>query len=373
MEVIVNRRRFTYIVDALLERKRADIFPYNVKGVSVPQLLIPDELRENARVLALFYFFVCIYMRGGIKSHTAFKQLIKLWKDYPHYFEPAEVIKIPTEDVQEMLKKYVGWDSKVAGRFWKVNAKRMDLHWGSNPFEIIKGTRSYDEAVRRIANNDKKSKKERNNSLDLKNQGFIGFQHKMASMLLYFYDWEGWITSFLYPSPADFHHYRIFIANEAISILDPTNGCIRYHNKISESIRTELMHYMKTHNTTPVELGDAIWLYSLAVCGESPATVTKDSVISSLPLFVAGEIKSTFDTPIWTQRQKKKLLRTCGICVLRETCTYAIPSNPYYKKGLIELRTRTPVPCISIPDVLISKQSESTEQDQLPMLFPPDE
>ena len=83
VDIRVNRKRFVEIIDTLVDQKRKNLFPFNTEKAVVPQVLIPEEIRKDKKVHALFYFFTCIYMRGGIESHTAFKQLIKMWFDHP--------------------------------------------------------------------------------------------------------------------------------------------------------------------------------------------------------------------------------------------------------------------------------------------------
>jgi hypothetical protein len=161
----------------------------------------------------------------------------------------------------------------------------------------------------------------------------------MVSMLLYFYDWEGWLTPrFLYPSPADFHHYRLGIANGVIVV----EGDIRFDEKISAPYREMLMQYLRERNADPIEVSDAIWLYSLLLCGESPATRTKNNR-REVPLFDHGEVTEEWKHDQWLESVRKGLVRSCGSCVLESTCTYAIPASPYYRKGQVILRPRAPL------------------------------
>jgi hypothetical protein len=78
MLVTIRKDRMFELIDVLLARLKAKQYPYNKPEAIVPQLVIPKELRRDKRVLALFYFYVCIYMRGGIESLQAFKALIRV-------------------------------------------------------------------------------------------------------------------------------------------------------------------------------------------------------------------------------------------------------------------------------------------------------
>jgi len=364
MKVTMKKERFTFVVDALLERQRKKLLPYNENGATVPQYLIPDEIRSNTHTLACFYFFLCIYMRGGIESHTAFRQLIKMWFKHPKFFDPKLASQIKESEITEVLKEYVGWDSKNAARFWSLNAKRLAKQWGSNPLELIKGLSDYNEAVRRIA---RKTTKQKN--LDTKDDGFYGFQEKMVSMLLYFYDWEGWLPKFLYPSPADFHHYRLFIANEAIIVKTSNGNKIRYSKQISAVIRKGLLDYLKANtNTTTIELADALWLYSFSMCGNSPATITKVS-IDTKELFRKAGIEEWWNFDGWINTRTKSLAKTCVVCVLGKTCKFGIPARSYYSRGIIELRPRPQIQYFPTQNEINNSPTETGEQL---LLFKPD-
>lgn len=335
MQITVNRQKAGMLIDALLARWRVKDFPYNSKRAVLPQTLIPDSIRNDPQTLALFYFFTCLYMRGGIQSATAFRQLIRMWKDKPGLFVPDEAASLEVSVIQETLRKYIGWDAENASRFWKINAGRLSNSWNSNPFELIRGVTSYEEAVRRITN-------KRTTSSDTKEEGFYGFQYKMASMILYFFDWEGWLSPrFLYPSPADFHHYRLFLANEVVVVSGGGGNEIRAQERVSNPMREMLLWYLKSRGADPVELADTLWLFSLLMCGESPDTVTRQFTKKrEAPLFIGKVTEESASHEKWIQTKTTRLLRTCGRCVLQTSCRYAIPANPYFERGTFVLRPR---------------------------------
>lgn len=323
MRVTVDRRQAAKVIDALIERRKKGLQPYDSPRASVPQELIPEDIRKDKRLLARFYFFVCIYMRGGVESHTAFRQLLKMWRAHPELFDAFAVSKLTVEYVQSILKEFVGWDSKNAGTYWHRNAVLLTQHWGGEALSITRNLTSYEEAVRRIAR-----KSGNKGSLDAKEEGFWGFQHKMVSMLLYFFDWEKLLTPrFAYPSPADFHHYRILIATKAV-VVETSNGVpIRFSEKVSRPIRETLMWYLKSRGVDPIILADALWLFSLLLCGESPATMTKES-------------DEPFHPRLWGEGLRRRFRKTCGRCPFASECEVAIPAKPYYRRGQIVLRKR---------------------------------
>ncbi|MBI4118347.1 MAG: hypothetical protein HY455_02345 [Parcubacteria group bacterium] len=360
MEVVVNKRRANHLLDVLVGRYKEKVFPFNLPAAYVPQELIPPSIRDDALTLGRFLFFVCTYMRGGIESHTAFRQLIRMWEAHPELFIPREAMRMTEDAIVPILREYIGWDADNAGRFWRINAERLERGWGGDPRALIQNLTSYDEVIRRIAYKPSSTKKPL--SLDPNDEGFIGFQHKMASLLIYFYDWEGWLKPrFLYPSPADFHHYRLFIANEAVMVTMDEGREIRYHEKVSGVIRDLTLEYLEKTGADPIDLADAIWLYSLLLCGESPATVVNGAPKEILPLFAEGDEGRSGDSA-WSAGQLKRLMRTCGACPLQDTCVYAIPSQPYYRRGTLLLWERERPPLILPPHAREPKVAAPDEE-----------
>jgi hypothetical protein len=342
MHVVVHQERVSELLDVLLARWRSipKHYPFDRKDAVVPQSIIPKEMRQNQFTLACFYFYACIYMRGGIESLQAFSALIKMWRKYPDLFDPMHAAWLQPRDIQPILKEFIGWDSKAASKNWIENSRRLRNNWQSNPLCVIKGLSSYKEALRRIRNKiSKRDKKE----AGPRNEGFLGFQPKMVSMILYFYDWEGWLKPrFLYPAPADFHNFRLALANR-IMVVTPSTATIRSSEKISAPWRKALMDYMKKTGADPIEVSDVLWLFSLTMCGNSPATLTFEvHPLTRRPahLFAHAGVEEEWDHMQWVRTKRQRLERTCMICPFEKTCMFGIPARPYYRLGLLELRPR---------------------------------
>jgi hypothetical protein len=347
MEVQLDRERLFEVLDVLLARWSSSPkqYPFTHKDATIPQTIIPDALRSDPHKLARFYFYACIYMRGGIESSQAFRALLTMGQEHPELFDSLHAQWMKEEEVQNILKRFIGWDSKAASINWIENSKRLMRNWDGDPFKLIKGVKSYTEALRRIKN---KRGKDEFKKAGSNNIGFRGFQPKMVSMLLYFYDWEGWLKPrFPYPSPADFHNFRIGFANRILRVSPPT-AVFRTQEKISAVWRAGIMDYLQVRKADPVKVADALWLFSLVMCGNSPATTTyKTPPIEKKErpaLFHFGNVTEHWkqDESLQTSR-REKLLETCGICLCAATCDFAIPAYPYYTLGQLELRPREKV------------------------------
>ncbi len=292
MQVTVDQQKVFAMLDVLVGRWKEKRYPYNRPDAVIPQTILPTDLVKDQYTLACWYFYVCIYMRGGIESLQAFNALIRMWRQSPHFFDPGHAALMRPEDIQPVLKKFIGWDSKAASINWVYNSRRLMQDWKGDPLNLTKGLRDYDEALRRMRN---KMTQRDLREAGVDGAGFRGFQPKMVSMLLYFYDWEGqslrgrnqrWLKPrFYYPSPADFHNFRLALAtiamtverNPADDIWEEVYGgqLIRTSERISAPWRKTVMAYLLDRQADPLEIADAIWLFSLVMCGNSPATVTK--------------------------------------------------------------------------------------------------
>jgi len=342
MKVTVHRDQVFALVDMLLERWQSTPkqHPFNLRDAVIPQVVIPPSLRNNKHELACFYFYVCIYMRGGIESLQAFNAMLRMRDAHPDLFKPIYAQWLSALQVQEILKEFVGWDSRQASIHWVENSRRLARKWKGEPLRLIKGLRDYDEALRRIKN--KRTKTELAKAGE-DGAGFMGFQPKMVSMFLYFMDWEKLLNPrFLYPAPADFHNYRIGLATGAIEVDTAAGQVIRYSEKISAPWREALMAYLKIRRADPVAVADVLWLFSLTMCGNSPATITKEEEDEQeeamSTLFSNGHSGSFHGSA--TPELLRGYQKTCLVCPLATKCRFGIPARPYYRKGVLVLRDR---------------------------------
>lgn len=324
--------------DVIIERWQATPrqFPYDQKGAVIPQVVIPDYIRNNKEFLFNFYFYLCLYMRGGIESLQAFKALIRMATDKPELFDPFFAQHLAPEELQPIIAIYVGWDAKAVTKFWIENSKRLVRNWQGSARTLFKGLNTYDEALRRIRNKRTKSEWKEACRVDDRGEGFMGFQPKMVSMFVYFIDWEGLLDKpFIYPTPADFHNFRFGLSLQII-VLHPQPKNLRSTEKLSEPWRDFTVRYLKARKgkVTPVELADAIWLFSLTLCGASPLTdyhEPKDK--NGHGMFAEhGGLTRTSVPNFLAPRYRERLKRTCLSCPLISRCILAIPAGPYYQR-----------------------------------------
>lgn len=325
------------VFDTIIKRWQAEPkqFPYDQKGAVIPQNEIPAWLRNDKERLFNFYCYICLYMRGGIESLQAFKAMLRLISDKPELFDPVYAQHLTEAELQPIIATYVGWDSKAVARFWIENSKRLVRNWNGQASNIFRGLTNYEEALRRIKNKTSNKEWKQACCVDDRGEGFMGFQPKMVSMFVYFIDWEGLLrTDFIYPTPADFHNFRLALALR-IMVLEPQPENLRSTERISEPWRKLTVRYLEARRgqVSPVELADAIWLFSLTLCGASPLTdyhERKDK--NGHGMFEEAGIAHSTDPSFLSPKLRGRLERTCLACPLIRRCELAIPAGPYYQR-----------------------------------------
>lgn len=323
----VHKRKAFEIFDRLLGMYLRKEYPFNLPGAVLPQRngYIPEEARQDKRKYALFLFAACYWMRGGIKSDTAFQQLGTFYRQDPGSFLPENAEALSAAVLADKLKAIgLGYNVKEISGFWKENLSKLDRKWKGDPCNLFAGISTYEEACDRIQNN--------------KSNGFGGFQEKMVSMLTYFLMDAGLVDPWNFPVPVDFHVIRIVFANEIlVAGKDEMNGSGLYIKKNLDAIRRLVMDYCRERDVDPLLLADALWLYSQLQCSRHPGN---QSNVGGRH----GRMTKLWPIKRWSEAQTKAYEETCGVCPLRRTCRWCVPSAEYYIRGRIILRERRDSP-----------------------------
>ncbi|MBP9669487.1 MAG: hypothetical protein KBE09_04320 [Candidatus Pacebacteria bacterium] len=325
MKERIRMRRATLVVQTAVNAYRARAYPY--QNIQLPQNMLTPAILADARTAALILFYSCHYMRGTIKSDYAMRKIVELHAQFPDFFDPHRAMQLPFETVRERLYAMIPYKSGEITRSWIENSRRLALHWHSDPRTIFSVARSKSDLYRYVTNRTTVRLEDRTGNLN--EDGFMGFQKKMANMLAYFLESCALVKPFPVETvpPVDFHHLRILIATQSIVVPDKTQARYEEVRPVGEHVYAVLM---KRHNIGMLELGDALWLLSSRLCSESPVTETRD-----------GELMGVdWDNP----EVRSRYARTCGSCPLQQYCTIAVQANVYYQKGYFELTRVRPQP-----------------------------
>jgi hypothetical protein len=336
VSIVIHPEKAEMIYGKLISILHHNRFPYNLPAAIVPQdpCNLPRRMALGGAEEAVFLFCLCYYMRGGIKSVTAARSLSQMYdylKDWhPNPFIMAEAAEIRPETITSFLRKFgLGFQSQQIGQFWTENARRLTTLWNGDPRKIFVEVDSYQEALKRVQNNKKGA-------------GFLGFQEKMVSMLLYYLMDEELIDFFYFPIPIDMHVMRIHVANEIITFdKEPPSDVMS--QDLLVALRQLTISYARQEGVNPLRLCDALWLLSSTLCEQNPGNGTHSG---------RYQARSTYLTPkalTWSLTQIEAFDRSCRSCPLRDTCKWDVPSGPYYRRGqLIKLRPRTEPPVQSL-------------------------
>lgn len=318
---IPNFARLDTVLDTLLAERAAKKFPYFLEAAQLPQeeQNMPKNLPRGGVEHANFLFATCYYMRGGIKSFAAFRGLSKLYDKNPNIFDPEKARYMQPAAIAEELKDVgLSFANTIVSRHWPENARKLHELYGGDPRKIFENTTDYEVLLSRIQNK--------------AGGGFKGFQEKMTSMLTYFLMSDELIEYFDFPLPVDFHVLRVSAANGIITFENkPSDGDI-YHPKTLAMLRAMYHDYSVTHGTSQLDVCDAIWSLSSALCGEQPGN---RMIEPNKAEGRKGRSTEIYPLPINVNdpEQQRRYERTCALCPIEETCELNFPSKRYYIQG----------------------------------------
>jgi len=318
---IIDRNKADAVFARLLDAYLRKEYPYDQADAIPPQVRenLPETLEWGSREHALFLFAVCYWMRGGIESHTAIRQLTRLYDLERDIFSPlGGSISEATDLAQKFRSVGLGFNAEEIGRMWKKNLAKIAHFYGGDPRIIFSGIKTYEEACERIQNK--------------KGRGFLGFQEKMVSMLIYFYMDAGIIDRWNFPIPVDFHVLRTVFAHEIV-VADPSefNGNGFFTKPILAAVRNLFQSYCIKNDVDPLVLCNAVWLHSGLMCNQHPGN---QSVVGGRH----GRKTELWPVARWSLAQTRTYERTCAVCVVRNTCRWCVPSAEYYIRGRLILR-----------------------------------
>lgn len=325
--IIIDRERGYLVFERLLavHRERKYPFSYALGALPWKRENLPSQITWHSKNHAMFLFILCLWMRGGIASDVAAVKLAEVFRLDRRWFDPYWARNQTPEALLAILAEAgLAGLAKTNARYWIENCKRLCAQYQGNPLNILKGVSDYDEACARIKNSKRKGVQ----------HGFMGFQEKMVSMIIYFIvdaRFPG-LEQFLFPIPVDIHVMRILLSNEVLRITGMPRRTNFYIEPVLARIREYFMEYCTLRYLNASTLSDILWLWSRELCTLQPGNTLRH---------VGGKNrKSRFATiPVnWndpnTVRNHRK---SCGSCPCNDTCSWSIPSAVYYRRGEIFL------------------------------------
>ncbi|MEK7094403.1 MAG: hypothetical protein AAB903_03645 [Patescibacteria group bacterium] len=357
--IVVDKERTREVLGRLHQAYIQKLYPFNQPEAVPPQIKknIPPVLVWGSREHALFLFALCYWMRGGIKSHTATHHLTKIYNAHPDIFLPEQVDRLSQEMLINILGKTgLNFNVRDTSNGWLKNARRLRDMWGSDPRTLFSGIDTYEAACDRIQNRSK--------------TGFHGFQEKMVSMITYFFMHAGMVDQWNFPIPVDFHVLRTVFSHQIIRATQTegrgNNGF--YTKRILAQTRQIFLDYCEEHGVSPIELCDAVWLYSGLMCNQYPGNQSRGGRERR------GRKTEIRPMPRWSKGQMKTYERTCAVCIVAKSCTWAIPAGPYYIGGRIDLREKHESPPQGILSLLPPPRSlRPFQKEKVGMKVAPEE
>lgn len=333
--VIPNYERLDEVMGILIEARAHNDFPYNLESAQLPhdERNMPPSLKRGGVEHANFLWAVCYYMRGGIKSATAVRSLSSVYEKYPELFIAEHAQSVKPEFIYEALRDNgLHFSAKPVSEYWVENARRMQERYQGDPRKIFDGSPEYPELCRLIQN-------------DGKGGGFKGFQKKMVSMYAYYLMDSRLVDYYNFPLPVDMHVLRVSAATDIITFENvPPNGNI-YTEETLDTLRHMYHDYSVRHGVSQLDVCNAVWSLSSAICGIQPGNVMLE------PNRHEGRNgRSTHIVPLDVDFSKPSHRRmydkSCSRCPLDDEghggplCHRNMPSKLYYVHGVAVLSER---------------------------------
>lgn len=339
MRIYLQPQRIEEELDLLITRLRENDFPYNSPYALLPQRdnNITPKLERGSVEHAMFLFCLCYYMRGGIRSDQATRCLSQLYKRRPGLFNAEKAANASPQSIRgSLVRVKLSYMKQHTPIYWIENAKLLCELYDGDPRKIYAGTDSWDEICLRIQNRSHRGK----NGAFTHRQGMLGFQEKMASMLTYYLMEAELIEPFHFPVPVDFHVMRVAVATEMVTFEDLPEDRDVYTDEMRSVLRNAFHDYAIRHDASTIEMANAMWLLSRAVCSQH---------VGNRALMNGGYQARRTDLsayqPIWDEAERQKYAQTCGQCPVEHNCALDIPNAMYTRQGkLLALRPHSKPP-----------------------------
>ncbi len=300
--------RLTVVTERLYANYEQKGYPYNRPDAVLPQDFVPPRLVRGGREEALYFFYLCIYMRMQQSNVAARKMAeiydMELW-EYSHggnIFEPADAARMDPVQVGEFMRANgLGQFYKTNPGYWVQNSAMLMQEWDGDPRNMFANIRTYEDALKHV-------------------RKFRGFDKKMTSMILYFMMDVGLMEPFIFPIPVDFHVQRIAAETDSVTWPYGVQPGIT-NDRLGDLLRPFFQDYAEEHGVSPLRLADVLWLHGSLMCEDNPGNRTH-----------AGEYnaRSTHIQPhhvTWKRAEVASFMRSCAQCPVRKLCTTNVPSE----------------------------------------------
>lgn len=331
LEMEVHKEHAFAIIDTLMKAYKNNEFPYSLDTTRVPQDFrhMPKTLERGTVDHAMFFFNVCYYMRGGNKSNDAVISMSRLYDLYPELFDPNYMKDFDPQALIPLLSSVGLGMHKSAPFHWVENSQRLVNQYGGDPRRIFddvaEDASPFDLSVDRIANQ--------------KGKGFMGFQKKMTSMLIYYLMEQKLIDEFPFPLPVDVHVMRLSIANEMLTFPNAPYGTNLFTGETTDALRELYYSYVMERGADSLEVSNAVWMLSESICGKTPGNVTFEPHGRDNRKGRATYLVPQIVDP-YNRRQREAYADSCNECPVNDTCNFNIPGKPYNVGGSLIIRSK---------------------------------
>lgn len=303
-------------------------------GISMPQERIPTQF-DSDLAHALFLFYTALTQRG-VSNEQAIEALIFVQENRPELLDPWYMSKISESRLHNtflwMKSKGVGFVGgykleNLTG-YWINNSRELVDSYKGDPRKIFQGAESFSQVFKRIIRPRGKTP-------------FQGVGIKILALYAYYLHERKLINFFPSALQTDIHVMRILWATGIIKRTDwakkhvPTRNHpaqlagkwvvnIYFDFQIKIALWSE--KFMQKQGFSHLEMIPAIWLLGRNFCSRSFQNKTRQGDVKYVESWQLRR-----NPGVWPKDYKDP----CGVCPINQYCKWAIPSDPYWKHGLL--------------------------------------
>lgn len=258
----------------------------------VPQLVyIPLDIKWGSREHVNFLFYACHFMRGPIKSDTAFKKMCLIYYLNQRMFSPYHIVNMDYEQITQIFNQVGLYNYNQAAKFWKNNSALLIKKYKGDIINAISGINTFEQVFENL-------------------RIFKGFggSGKVVTLFLLFLQQIGWFPkTVLIPPAIDFHWLRISLCTEYATIIPDSDfeGEVIHPLPAVKSLMEFVPRICGKHGLKHSLLYDSLWRLASTLCGRNP-----DNKLNG-----GGNYNN------------------CYNCPLDNCCNLSLSSSHYYEKS----------------------------------------
>jgi len=216
---------------------------------NLPQIkFLPAEIKKGSYEHRCWLWVMAVFMRAKVNSDKIFSRAEEQYAKNPEMFLPEYLAKASIYDeISVFTKRIIDHLSENISSSLQKNARALEIYsW--DPLNIFTGKKRYREIWE-----------------VLKTKNFSGWQEKIISLLILWFEENQWVEPLFGPPPLDIHVWRILFNTNIVK----SEEKIRIDNA-KKLILPFLEEVCEKNQLDTASLDGAMWQLSRTLCRRQP-------------------------------------------------------------------------------------------------------